>query len=175
MMSISRPVIITIIFMAVAILALGSVVQYQDLSIIKKELDVANTRLEYKDQEVAHLEDLSKELDKYEDQLKVIDQALSWKPSVPSLFDFIQRTASENGVVLQNITSEGVIEGTGNMREIQVDLSVIGLYPQFKSFLSALHKSNRLIEVENVSFASSFFSPEGGLLSFSLTIKTHFY
>lgn len=53
-------------------------------------------------------------------------------------------------------------------------LQVAGPYPAFKEFLARLEKNMRLIDVENISFASGGIKGEGEALEFSIKAKTYY-
>jgi len=150
-----------------------------------KYLKLANTqaRIQSKEVELNYKEDYYKELSsisekletEYSEKLKKIDSALPAGSSIPSLYNFLQKTASENGLVLKNVGSFAVSPSTTitGLKEISLSsLGFSGSYPSFKNFLVALEKNSRIIEVENISFSTP---KEGEIFDFNLTIKTYSY
>jgi len=103
--------------------------------------------------------------------LAIIDSALPPEPSLPNLFDYFQKAASQNGLVLTEMTPAGTVSANG-LRETRVILVMSGSYSSFKSFLSTLENSARVIEPESISFASPM---EEVPFTFNLRIKTHSY
>ncbi len=88
-----------------------------------------------------------------------------------SLFDLLQKTASQNGLIIKNMDSSSVTNPEG-IQEVSVDLKAVGLYSGFKSFISVLEKSARMIEIESFSFSTP---QEGEIFDFILTMKTYSY
>lgn len=135
-----------------------------------------DSELRYQEENFQELREISEKLKTYENSLSKIDSALPRAASVPLFLDFIQKASAQSGLSLKTISpslnasaeKEG---GGGVIKEMRVNLTVSGSYSDFMGFLSFLENSARLIEVENISFASSEKSP----LSFNLTIKTHSY
>jgi Tfp pilus assembly protein PilO len=93
--------------------------------------------------------------------------------SMPFMYGFFKKKASESGLVLkdESFASEKESNYGSGLKEQRFNLEVFGSYLAFKNFLSALEKSARIIEVESVSFSS----PKEGesILPFSLSVKFH--
>ena len=146
--------------------------EMQDLESLKSELSRKKLELQYKGEYFSHLRNLSNELEQYQEDLAKIDSALPAAPSLPSLFDFFQKTTSENGLVLRSInfslpssqTREEITAFTGEeesisqqslteVQEIRFSLGLSGSYSAFKNFLFALERSARFWEVESFSLS----------------------
>lgn len=158
------------------ILVLGVVLvlpKYQDLKSLQEKISQKRAELQYTQDYFSDLNKLSTELKKYSAELSKIDSALPLDPSLPSLFRFLQKTSSESGLVLKRLgqVSSNSLPERGKLKEYSLDLSLSGSYLSFKSFLSALEKTARLIEIESFSFSSL----EGPPFTFSLKIKFHSY
>lgn len=145
--------------------------KYQDLTILQKKIKGKKAELHSKEGYFLDLSDTSEKLKQYEVQFSKIDSALPLKPSLPSLFNFLQRAASQNGLILQEISPTFAPNSEG-LRETRVTLIMTGSYSSFKSFLSTLEKSARIIEAESISFASS---EEAETFIFTLGLKVYSY
>jgi len=142
----------------------------------KASLSVLNSELLQKKQEFEnsnkYFQEISKALEKlknYQEEISKIEAALPEDPSIPSLFDFLQKSSSQSGILLKNIGSINAIE-EGKLKKWTITFQLEGNYPSFKDFLSILEKSARLIKVEKVSALV-----EGELLKFTLTFSFFSY
>lgn len=129
------------------------------------------------------------ELKNYESEFSKIDSALPDSAFLPSLLSFVQRAGSQSGIILKEISPFAISPSDFNpkIQESQISLSLGGSYSSFKNFLSALEKSARIIEVENISFSSPETSAtsskpipakksgEEKLFDFDLKIKAYNY
>lgn len=127
---------------------------------------------------------LSHRLQAKEGTLSKIDSALPSKPETSRLLNFLSETAKNNGLLLTKIgpiTKSQVSSGEQQvgkgqeekpvLKEITFSFKLLGDYPSLKNFLTAVEKSARLIEIENLSFSSK----KPGLFQFNLTAKVHSY
>lgn len=140
---------------------------------LNNEILEKDSELRYQEENFQELREISEKLKTYENSLARIDSALPRAASVPLFLDFIQKSSAQSGLSLKAISPSltDSAEKGGMIKEMRVNLTLSGSYSDFMGFLSFLENSARLIEVENISFASSEKSP----LSFNLTIKTHSY
>lgn len=161
--------------------------EYQDLRFLKQEIEQTKMDLRRKEEYLEQLRKLGEELKKYQSQLAKIDSALPFDPSLEILVNFLQKTASQSGLVLkkieppvtQKITKEetkGKVSAETKEKELELkqttlSFMVSGDYSSFRKFLLALENSARLIEVQKISF----FPPEEGLHNFELRIKVYSY
>jgi Tfp pilus assembly protein PilO len=149
--------------------------KYQSFSDLRAELEQKERELEQKRKYFANLEALSKKLEGYPEELTKIESALSVDPSIPALFNFIQKASSENGLILEKLSLAKVSSSPEQQAEIQkisFSVSVSGSYSAFKNFLSVIYKNARLIEVESIKFSS----PEGAdLFTFDFNLETNSY
>lgn len=133
-----------------------------------KEANLKNRNNYY--QEVA---EISNELKKYPEELAKIDFALPREVSLPLMYDFFQKKASESGLVLKDekFDSASVPTDSSVKKEYHFSLGLSGSYPAFKNFLAVLEKSAKIVEVERISFSS----PEKSGAAFSFDISVKFY
>ncbi|MGB2762345.1 MAG: type 4a pilus biogenesis protein PilO [Minisyncoccales bacterium] len=161
-----KPIIfITITFLIVILLAFFVLLpKYEELDAKDSKLEGRKADLEKINDYFDNLVFQNEKLAEYEQEMAKIDSALPDKPAMPSVFNFIQNTAGENGVSLTSATlsssrrttqkaKAGEIE-TSDIKEDMFSITVAGSYSSFKNFLSVLEKSARLIDVEQLSFSS---------------------
>jgi len=145
--------------------------KYQELRGTQERIRLKRAELQSKEKYFSDLTDVLEQLKEYEIQLSKIDSAIPPDVSLPALFNFLQTAASQNGLVLEEM-SPGFTTTQERFRETSISLVVTGSYSSFKSFLSTLEKSVRMIELESISFSSP---EETGLFTFNLRIKVHSY
>lgn len=155
--------------------------QYQHFQDLKSGLAEKKAQLEQAEEYLSELKTLSNRLAGYKDECFKVDSALPLEPSIPALFNFIQRASSENGLILKNIslTKPSLEEVPEEERAQRIPFSIIvsGSYSGFKNFLSAVYKNARMIEINSINFSSSSTPKEKGtgLFVFSLRLKTQSY
>lgn len=169
---------IAIIILLISILVIGVFLVFpkcQDLGSLQLEIGKKRAELQYKEKHISNLQEVSEELEKYKPELSKIDSALPSEPSLPSLFNFLQKASSQSGLIFRNVDSFSVAtpEEKPEIKEISLNLGVSGSYSAFRNFLSTLEKSARLIEIENISFSSP--KEKETSFSFDLRIKVHSY
>lgn len=161
--------------LALLILGVFAWPKYQELKSIQEKIGAKETELQYLEEYFKNLKTLSEELKKHSDNLSKIDSFLPSDPSLPSLLEFLQKTGSEHGLILKKIgqATSSSSKTQERIKEYQIQLSLSGSYSSLKSYLAALEKTSRLIEVDSISF----FSPREGeeLFTFDLMIKFHSY
>ena len=141
--------------------------KYQALQVLQTNIEAKEAELQSKESYFSQIKEISEDLEGYAESLAKISSALPETPALPSLFNFLQITASQTGLVLEEIILGSVGQG-----EIHVTCRLAGSYPSLKSFLLALESSARLIEVESISFSSP---EEGKPFTFNLKIKVFSY
>jgi len=149
--------------------------QYQNLRRLNIEIQTKRTELQYKEEYFSNIKTISEELKKYETELSKIDSALPSGPSLPSLFNFLEKTSSQNGLIFKYVGTFSVtpLEANSGIKGIYLNIAVAGSYPAFKNFLASLEKTARLIEVDNISFSTPQKAEEP--FSFNLKIKAYSY
>jgi len=170
------PIIIIACF--VFSIILGAVLlwpKFETLREIQKSIKEKETELQYEEEYYANLADIKTNLGEYETEVAKISSAIPDYPSLPSLFNFLQKASSQAGLVLKGISpfSSSPSENFTGLTETNFSLQISGSYSAFKTFLSSLEKSARLIEIQNVSFSSP--KEEQNLFSFNLTIRVYSY
>jgi len=149
--------------------------QYQDLQKLNVIVEQKKTELQSKRDYFSQLREISRKLEGYGENLSKINSALPEDLSLPSLFDYVQQTASQAGLLLEKIGLGGIKppEKDSKIREIYLGLTLSGFYPDFKNFLSAIEKSAKLIQVQKIMFSAPKDLEEP--FSFEVGIKTYSY
>jgi Tfp pilus assembly protein PilO len=136
----------------------------------RTSLSVLNSQLLQKRQEFETLERYFQEISKtseklknYQEEISKIDSALPEDPSIPSFFNFLQKSSSQSGLLLENIGSVSVKE-EGKLKKWTTNLRLKGDYPSFKNFISILERSARLIRIEKISLSSEEETPSYNLI-----------
>jgi len=143
------------------------------LNSLKEEIRQKQFELQSQEEYLANLTGTAENLKNYQIQLSKIDSALPDTPELPALFDFLQKSASQSGLVLKGLeaTSGTQEKKERGPRETRLNLFLIGSYTSFKNFLSILEHSSRLIEVGSLTFSSS----EVDLINAKIGIKVSSY
>lgn len=148
--------------------------KYQEVVDIKSQIEAKRTVLQYKEDRFLQLKNLEEKLEHYKEPLEKLDSVLPKDPDLPDLFNFLEKTALENGLVLGKISSFTVLspKTKEQLGQASVNFSLSGSYSSLKNFLDTLEKSARLITLESLSFSSP---GEGETFNFDLIIKVSFY
>jgi len=141
------------------------------LNFLKEEIGQKQFELQSQEEYLANLTRTAENLKNYQIQLSKIDSALPDTPELPALFDFLQKSASQSGLVLKGLEATSGTQAEEGLRETRLNLLLIGSYTSFKNFLSVLEYSSRLIETESLTFSSS----EAGLINAKIRIKVNSY
>ncbi len=169
----NRQSVIIVIFLLSIALGIGLISpQYQTFKIIQKEVGARQAELQSKEEYLSNLNKASDKLKEYEAQISKVDSILPSDPGLPALFDFVQNASSQSGLVLKGISpsSTRASQNFEGIQETALSLILSGSYSSFKSFLSVLEKTSRLIEIESISFVSP--EKEG---PFNFNLKTRVY
>jgi len=172
----SIPIIIAAcLFVVISFSAIFLFPRYRDLNELQKNLEAIKKGFQQQEDYFSNLLQIKTDLGQYKEELAKISSSLPDDPSLPSLFSFLQKASSQSGLVLKGIspfTVSSVPEEFPNIKATQFSLEITGPYSSFKNFVSTLEKSSRIIEVENISFASP---QEDNLFTFNLRIKVYSY
>ncbi|MFH1841321.1 MAG: type 4a pilus biogenesis protein PilO [Candidatus Nealsonbacteria bacterium] len=168
--------LITIICLGVAVV-LGVFFlwpRYQDFQILQANIENKESELQSKKEYFSQIREAAEKLQDYKENLSKISSALPSAPDVSSLFNFLQNISSEAGLVLEETKLVRIdSQKTAGLKEIIIDIELKGSYSAFDSFLSALEKSSRLIEVSKISF--SIPKETGDPFSFEVSLKSQSY
>lgn len=171
----NRVISIIICFLITVILIFVLILPKREaLNFSQKKVEEKIAEIQGKEEYFSNLSKISEALKNYTANLSKIDSALPEDPGLPILFDFLQRSSSQSGLVLTEANLSALPSPTqpSEIQETKVKLTVSGSYSSFKNFLSILEKSARLIEVESLSFSSP---PKEESIKFDLQIKVYSY
>jgi len=150
--------------------------QFQQFREKTLRLQEKEVELEQKKEHYTKIADVYAQLSDYEEELAKIDSALPKELSTPTLLYFIQKKASENGLILEEIKMGRIIseqENEAGIQEVSFVVSVAGSYSAFKNFLTAVYNNAKLVEVDSISFGA--LREEESLFTFELSLSTNFY
>jgi Tfp pilus assembly protein PilO len=139
------------------------------LSILNSQLLQKKHEFETSERYFQEISKTSEKLKNYQEEISKIDSALPEDPSIPSLFNFLQKSSSQSGLLLENIGSITLNE-EGKPKKWTTTLKLKGDYSSLKNFISILERSARLIKIDKISLLG-----EGESLSFDLTISFFSY
>ncbi|MFH1401514.1 MAG: type 4a pilus biogenesis protein PilO [Parcubacteria group bacterium] len=147
--------------------------KYESLKLKISEKGTKEANLKNKSDYYKKISEISNELKKYPEELAKIDFALPREISLPAMYGFFQKKASESGLVLKDekFNSSLIQKEDLTKEEYNFTLELSGSYPAFKNFLAILEKSAKIVEVEKISFSS----PEKGESTFSFDMSVKFY
>ena len=140
--------------------------KYQSFQIIRGRVEEKEQELSFKEEHLSDLHRIKEELSAYEEELSLINSALPPDPNSPPLINFMERNASDSGLILKEISDFSTMPvfetGVGRsnqrvdtgLRMSALTFEVVGPFNSFLDFLSGLEKSARLIEVVSVKFSS---------------------
>ena len=149
--------------------------QFANWKIASAELRERRTELNLKKVYFANLAKIAQELNQYPEEIAKIDSAIPNRPFLPSVFNFLEVSATENGLILEQIGKFSVLSNKerSNIKESFIDITFNGLYPDFKNFISAVEKSARIVNADNVVLDLT--KTEDDLITFDLKIKSNSY
>jgi|SRR3989344_923190 len=204
-MEINKPIVALIsLVIALIVLFLFVAPKFRESSDLQAKLLTKQSEYSGKSMYYEKLSDIFLDIDKRKDVLQKVDDALPSNVSFSSLTYFLQKTASESGLIIKSITfleipASGYSQSSptsqdqslssnsinNQVKDITFTIEISGNYQGLKNFLSSLEKSSRLFEMDTISFstASAEQSTQGQpklenqsqTYGFNLTVKTHSY
>ncbi len=168
--------------------------KYQNWGSLQLQIQLKEAELQSKTEYFDNIRAISQQLKDYQGQLQKITSALPSDPSLPATFNFLQRTAAQSGLIMEEVSvgriselvqketraSVGKREAPGKTSEQVSDVKVINLsmvllgsYDSLKSFLSATENSTRIVEIKKVVLTPSDEDEE--LFSFDVDVVIHSY
>jgi len=191
-MGINKPVAAIIIFIINAVVIFFFLVpKYQESLDLEKELFEKQTVHQDQSNYYGKVSDILQSIESRKDVLKKVEKALPADLSLGSLIYFLQKNAVEKELIVKSISFSKPLSGISlkqalpgesdkELRSIILTINLSGRYQGLKNFLTSLEKSDRLFEVNAISF-TPIQSLSKGLLpnldnyDFKLEIKTHTY
>lgn len=154
-----------------------------DFSNLKEELEMREKEALAIENYYKDIHDNFNKLKEHQENLEKINSALPADPFMPSLFNYLQKASTENGVFLKGVNLDVISRKTatgeetiGKVQEEYVSVQLVGFYDGFENFLKSIEKSSRLIEIEEVQIVK-----EGketlaeGLSTLNLLLKVYSY
>jgi len=147
--------------------------KYHDYQIYRSELLQRQAELISHQEYFKNLDYLQAELKKYEPELIKVNASLPPDPFVATLFDFLQRIASQDGLVLKRIDSDqnSLVSDKFSLFKKEIAIIVDSPYSAFRKFILDIEKSSRLIQIESLSFA---LPEKGDIFTFNLIASISF-
>jgi len=148
--------------LVIAVIAAAFLVwpKYQNWRSLQSQIQLKEAELQSKAEYFSHIRTISQQLQNYEEQLAKITSALPSDPSLPATFNFLQRTAAQSGLIMEEVSVGSVGElvqektrvpaQTSDIKVINLSMILSGSYDSFKSFLSAVENSARIVETKKV-------------------------
>ena len=156
-MKINKPLITILMFFATLVLIFLFVLPtYQQsnslqANVFSKQAEYSGKSLYY-----ANIVSLSNKLESHKDALQKVDDALPSTISFAQFIYFFQQKGLENGLTVRAINFGAPlrpsVSGGNNIKNIVIGLNLSGTYQNFKNFVSSLEQSDRLFEINSVSF-----------------------
>lgn len=172
----SRPLLISLLLLVFLVYCpLFLLPKYQSFQLLRAEINQTQQELDLIQDYLSHLKDLSRELKSRQKELLKIEFGLPPDPEIASLFDFLQKIAPENGLILKSLShssAQPAKEEGSQLKETSIILKVSGNYNSLLTFLAKMEKSARFIKVSSISFATP---PQGEVFDFDISIKVYSY
>lgn len=186
-MQIDRPILIVlIIFTTIALVFFLAIPKFNEFKNLQTELGVRKAEFNAK---YSYYSEITKDhfiIQSRQEDIKKIDDALPEDPDFGQLIYWLQKKASESGIVVKNLY---LSQGSGDKKQatvndITLSFDLMGSYSSLANFLQVLERSSRIFEATSISFSSprqSESSEQGEpgqtqeAFNFSLSIKTHSY
>ena len=148
--------------------------KFKSNSLLKMNIQKEKKESKLSQDYVDNLRALSKQLDEHKDEMEKLKDALPNDLDVSQVFYNIGRMASDANLILDGISfnSRRPNKGAGNgVQEAGISISLDGSYPNFKKFLSLLERSDRIIDVSDISFSKK----KGSSFIFHLGAKIYYF
>ncbi len=178
---VDKPIVIAVILFIALILVFYMVMpQYNEFRGLLIKVGEKTAERDSKAAYYANITDTYYKLQQYSEGLKKLDTALPQTFNVSELLNLLYKKSVDSGIAIQNIS----ISSPGNVPDMKIKmtnvvLGLVGDYPSLDDFLTSLEISARLIEGENISFASiipSAANPKGeGAFPIQVIVKVFSY
>jgi Tfp pilus assembly protein PilO len=176
-----------IIFIVILLLVGGYFIwwpKYQEFRQSSINLDAESEKVKKKKDYILEMETSLNNVSGYQEEISKISSALPLEYSVSSLFSLVQKTASENGLVI-SMAEISTVPKTSNQAQaestqiakIGVSVTITGSYSSFENFLSTLYRNSRLVEVSSIAISNEEQPNEEltNIYDFDLEIYAYYY
>ena len=124
---------------------------YQDVKEEERRLKVSKVQ---KQDEIIVLNDLKENIDKLNEQLRIVSLKLPSKNDLSSLLSSINELAQNSNLVVENYSAKPE-KDLGGVTEISMLFEIKGDFLQIQKFLAELGQIKRLIKVKLIGLSSS--------------------
>jgi len=156
--------------------------KYENYVVSKKEFDTKDEEIRAKEEYLPKLEVISVKLLEFEDQVSKVETAIPTEPSVAAIFNYLQKTTSRNGLILEGIDVSGLFnlnktELSERMERMPFSITVMGSYSSLKVFLLDIYLNSRIINISSVNFAYNPMedAPITDFFNFEISLETQSY
>lgn len=130
-----------------------------------EKLEEAQNKLETRNQYFEELKKIDRRLEDHKEGLAKIENALPDNFSLPKLYNYLQKSGAEHGLVVKKLDSEEIksqsdqsnnskatsTNGKNELKQKAINIKLSGSYSNFKDFIKEIEKSARLFSIESVS------------------------
>ena len=129
---------------------------------LESNLKAKKQSLDLEHQVIDKLNSISQVLDGQKSNVERLEQAVPSQEYRPELISMMENLANQNGLNLMNIDINAIQEAAPKkgeavaqkpIRKLKVVLELNGTYSSFKSWLEAVEKNLRLMDISKISFA----------------------
>lgn len=148
-----------IIIVAVGLFLVGGyflwIPKYQEFRNNKTIFDNKDEEIRVKKEYLRELNGHLVDVLEHEEELLLMEEGVPYDYSLPTLYSFIRNLASVNGVYLEEISYEKVIDKKIDApKKIELSFNVSSEYPSFKNFILKLHENSRFFNIKSLEFSS---------------------
>lgn len=139
-----------------------------------KELNQIDVNLE---KNIGNVINLQSQMMELREELSLINIALPSKPSIRNLVDFIDKSASEEGVVINNLSISAIdmINKKEALNKFDILLEATADYLSGKKFIEKIFNSRRLIDIKKLNISKlNKESTESSNLRFEIIFETYY-
>lgn len=132
--------------------------KYQEFRKNSIDLDIESGKIKKKKDYIIELENNLAIISDYEQEILKVSSAIPLQYSVSSLFSLVQKTASENGLIINAVDFSPVAsdkQSDTGIDKIMVSATIRGGYSSFNGFISSLFKNSRMVEIISIKMESS--------------------
>lgn len=139
-----------------------------------KELNQIDANLE---KNIGNVINLQSQMMELREELSLINIALPSKPNIRNLVDFIDKSASEEGVVINNLSISAIdmINKKEALNKFDILLEATADYLSGKKFIEKIFNSKRLIDIKKLNISKlNKESTESSNLKFEIIFETYY-
>lgn len=139
---------------------------WSDVSALRKEVSLKKTSIELEKKIIEKLNSINEVLDTQKSNVERLEQAIPSLEFKPELISIMESLANQNGLSLTSVGIELSSESAGSVSnrkgsavskdsisKLSVNIVASGTYSSFKSWLEAVQKSLRILDISKITFA----------------------